>query len=81
MANKSNRLLLNIEGQFWRLAHPRVLGNGVLLARLLSVPEEPNVYRTRIGKIIKAPEERNISLCRSTLRSFGACSIYLLREL
>jgi len=33
------------------------------------------------GKIIKAPEERNILFSQSTLRSSGACNIYLLREL
>jgi hypothetical protein len=35
----------------------------------------------RIGKIVKAPEERNIFFSLSTLRSYGAGNIYLLQEL
>jgi len=51
----------------------------VLLARLLAVPEGPNVYRTRIGKVTKLRRSAIFSL--STLRSSRALYIYLRREL
>lgn len=39
---------------------------------LCAVPQGPNVYRNKIGNIVKAPEERNILFSLNTLRSSGA---------